>query len=375
VITRFFVSTQIAGSGLRTQIPVPSLVRIKETEYEHDMATVEYWGGDITTDSVASGVPIAITWGNANRSSRVLYGYVNDASRRTSSLSTATELTDRNALVLRCVGASWVLKQAGSASFHEMTIPQVISQIASQFGFSANVAAHPTVWSNLQMAGRTYWAFCVELAKRIGYTFYAINTQLVCKPRQTNPKQLASLAAVYNCKTDPAVMPTFIPTVGANSNFGGLLRNRQLSGIDVRTGQPIFASVNGAGTPTVLGAAADTPVFSSIEHMTVRSQADAEARIAGAGMLNQLYITAEAPGTYGDPAVSKGSLIFVSGANGAQDGLWYVCNALHEINKRLYQTDLDLGRDSTGATATLAVLPPTQALPGSKLVGTSWRAA
>lgn len=371
LILPYSSSVVFSGSGLSTPLPGPNTLEITQQEFMHDTAVLEFWGGDVNSDSLVSGTPMLLTFGTSSFQ-RVFYGYVNDASRMNNSLG-GMSLVQRNAVCVTCVGASWPMKQVGNQVFTSMATWQIIQAVADMFGLDTDIVPDTTVWPSRQMAGMTYWQFCVSLAQLIGYTFYCNGIQLVFKPRQTNPANLSSLAAIYDYQNNPAGLPVFNPTVGATNPTGGQLANRQLAGINPRTLQTVYAQVSGSPAPTSLGSAPVTPPFNKTEHFSVQSQQEAQAKVNGAGALNQLFITASATGV-GNPQVSQGSLIFVQNANGSQNGLWFVTKAVHTQNTQTYAMNLNVGRDSMGATLSVSVTPQYQSLPIAVLKGTTWAA-
>lgn len=366
----FFSTVQFSGAGISTQTLGPNTLKITQNEYMHDTGVMEFWGGDVDADALISGTPMILTFGTAS-AQRVFYGYVNHPQRTNNSFTSASTLTQRNAVTVTCVGASWPMKQTGNQVFTSMTTWQIIQNIADQFGLDTDIVPDTTLWPSKQMAGATYWQFCVGLAQQIGYTFYCNGIQLVFKPRQTNPAALSSLAAVYDYTNNPAGLPIFNPTLGATSPMGGQLANRQQAGINPRTMQPIYSQVSGSPTTSMLGSVTVPPAFNKTQHYTVSSQEEANTKTGGAGALNQLFITATASAA-GNPFVSQGSLIFVQNANGSQNGLWFVTGAMHCFNTQTYSMNLDLGRDSMGVTQNIYLLPQTQASPAAALTNGSW---
>jgi hypothetical protein len=272
-------------TGISTPLPTPNTIDILEKEFNHDICRMVFWGGDVNSDDLASGSPISIQWGRSPVM-RNFYGYVNHASRVNNALVTSGSLTDRNAVEVVAVGASWPMKAPGTGNWGHNTVSQVVQIIADQFGFTTNITSHPTVWPSLQMAGKSYWQFCVKLAKMVGYTFYCSGTELVFKPRTTDPHQLASLAAVYDMQKNPMGMFIFNPTVGAANPEGGQLYNRQVYGIDAKTTQIIFSQVSGSPSNTKLGSTVNVPSFNKTEHFNVRSQHEADTLTKGCGLLN-----------------------------------------------------------------------------------------
>ena len=228
----FYSSVQFYG---QQQPPFgPQSLTITQEEFCHDTLVLQQaWADDVTSDSYVSGMPVSAAFGRTG-AQRSFYGYVNHATRTNNALA-IIGLTGRNSTTVTCVGASFWMKQEGTKTFTNMTASQVIEAIAAQFNLDTDVVPHNVVWPNLQMAGMTYWAFCVMLAKRIGYTFYCNGIQLVFKPRVTDPSNLSSLAAVYDYRGNPGGLPIFTPVLGVASPQGGQLLNRQAAGVNPST--------------------------------------------------------------------------------------------------------------------------------------------
>ena len=369
----FSLNVSFSGSGLNTIASNPHDAQITQEEYTHDIAVFNVWAGDVTSNSLLSGTPMSAAWGSSF-AMRHFYGYVNHAERLTN-MKKSTNLIQRNALQVVCVGASWFMKQKDNRSWSNYTASQVATEIGQLFHLdTSQIVSHSTVWPSLQMAGRSYFDFLAMLGKRIGYTFYVNGISLMFKPRQTNPNNLGSLAATYDIRNNPSSMPIFKPQVGATSPAGGQLANRQIAGIDPRTTQPVLSVTSGSPASSKLGNAVPPPIFSYIHHETADSQAVANAYSTGAGALNQMFITADAEAV-GNALVSQGSTLYITGANGAQDGLWWTTKAVHRLGAVQYTMDLCLGRDSMGATTSLSVLPRTQNFVKPNLINGVWCAA
>jgi len=369
----YSASVQFYGSTLQIPLLNPNTLTITQQEYAHDTAVMQFWGGDVEDAALASGTPMALSFGSLG-GTRSFYGYVNHATRTNTASSLARTLTDRNAVTVTCVGASWPMKAVGTQGWSSVTVSQIAEGIASEFHFSTQVAPDKTLWPSRQMSGNTYWQFCVGLAQLIGYTFYVSGTQLVCKPRNTNPAALPTVTAIYDYKTNPAGIISFIPTLGANSPSGGQLATRQLAGVNPRTTQLVFSQVSGSPSPTSLGGVVNSPPFTQVHHATINSQQEANAVTNGAGALNQLYLTATAQ-VSGNAMISQGSLVYIQNANGSQNGLWFVTKAVHSLTPTSFVTDLTLGRDSLGGAPSLSILPQIQVPAATTLRNQVWVAA
>jgi hypothetical protein len=369
----FSSSVQFSGFGIKVPAAGPTVLSIKQKEFNHEIVNMQFWGGDVDSDSLQSGTPVMITFGRP-LIKRAFYGYVNHAGRVNNALSTVNAMSGRNAVNITCIGPTWPMKQTDTKVWFNTTASQVIEDIAEIFNLDVSVVPHSTVWPCLQMAGQSYWQFACRLARMIGYTFYGSGIQLVFKPRNTNPNDLASLAAFYDYKNDPGGLPVFSPVVGITSPAGGQLVDRQMAGIDPRTNQIFYSEVSGVPTPTVLGVTSQTPFFTETEHFSADSQQESDALVMGCAADNQLYITASATAV-GNPLITAGSLVYVQNANGGQNGLWFAKCAEHVLGTTTYITQLDLGRDSIGATVAVSTRIRTQTNPRAQLRNGTWVAA
>ena len=363
-------SSELQFFGARPTTVGPSYISIVQEEFAHDTAVMQFWADDANAAAYQSGTPIAVTFGRTS-AKRIFYGYVNHVSRTNNSTTQAKGLTGRNSTTITCVGASYWMKQPGTVAWYNQTASQIVVQIAARYNLDANIVPHTTVWPVLQMAGCTYWQFCVELAYRIGYTFYCNGTQLVFKPRQTNPNTIPSVVGFYDYRADPAGFPIFTPTLGATSPGGGQLENRQLAGINPRTNTVTYSQVSGSSDTPILGLSQETPRFNKTEHFTSNNQAENLSRLTGAGNHNQLYLTASAT-LPGNPMLCQGSLINVANANGSQNGLWYIKKACHTMDLQTYTLELELGRDSLGPTSYINGVTATKTVPPVTLSDNRW---
>jgi hypothetical protein len=369
----FAMNVAFQGPGPSTRLPNPHSFMLKEEEFAHAYLSMEFWGGDVQSQSLTTGSPLQVTFGRPP-TMRNFYGYVNHVGRVNNQLAQTKE--GRNAICVYCVGASWPMKQQSTNIYLQQTNTQIIQQIANQFGLGSYIVPSSAITSgSKQQASLTYWEFCCQLAREIGYTFYCDGIQLVAKPRKTDPNNLSSLAAVYDYSSNPAGLPVFNPVLGTNSPGGGQLRNRTLAGVDATTLQPYVLTLAGSGTSSVLGVQQETPPFTDIAQYSSRNVGEAQGKLSGLGQLNQMYITATAVGP-GNPQLAPGQLVFVQNANGSQNGLWFVTGVDHSLSSDNYIMTLYLGRDSIGQTATLSVVPQTN-LPEEQafLNNNVWQAA
>lgn len=365
----FFANVSFFGN--RPSTLNPESIFIVQEEYMHDTLTMTIWADDATSDAYLSGTPVSVTFGRPGQK-RIFYGYVNHVNRVNYNLADAGSLAQRNSVTVFCVGASFWMKQPGTDGWFDQTASQIVTKIAAKFGLSCYVEPDSTVWPVLQMAGMTYWQFCIELAQRIGYTFYCNGTQLVFKRRQTNPNNIIyDNIFNYNYKNVPRLISDFTPVLGANSPENGKLVNRQSMGVDFRTNQVTYSQLSGSSNLPVLGTQQESPLFREIEHFSSSTQQEVKSRNEGLGNANQLYLSAHAT-LSGNPFICQGSYLNIINANGSQNGLWFVQKAEHSFSNTNYILNLSLGRDSVGSINYYPTPIKTATVPPVSLVNNVW---
>jgi hypothetical protein len=121
-------------------------------------------------ESLSTGIPVRVKWSRLGEE-REWLGYVSQVTK-------TVAYQQEKLMDIICVGASFVLKERANRVFSEMTIPEAIEKIAKEHGFGFIGDMHEQVFSQLTMAGHSYWEWIVEQAKKIGYTVYLDKTTL-----------------------------------------------------------------------------------------------------------------------------------------------------------------------------------------------------
>jgi hypothetical protein len=110
------------------------------------------------------------------------------------------------------------------------------------------------------------------------------------------------------------------------------------------------------------------------------------AALMGLAQQNRFHYMAEA-NLSGDPAVTQGMPIVITGISAKDDGVWWVHEVRHKISSPGYSMDVKLGRDSsfdnnvrptlvttTGFTQVNPFAVSLSQIPPTILVGQLWRA-
>lgn len=312
--------------------------------------------------AIKTGVPVSITWKN-DKVSEKFYGYTLDVSYPT------IQKLDRG-VHLRCVGASYPLKEQTSKIWTNRTVTEVVAEIAKIHKLKAVITPHPTRFTQLSIVGQSYWEKLNELAVKIGYGVQMNGTELHFHPIDKMIDQFMTTVPLMMFK-DPMMHPMssfnaptldyFEPVVGDhNESLDFIRKNNVVSGVDPLTAQPYSytASSNKVGKP--IRTETKDPLFNSVEVETVvASNAVAKALAEGRSNLGRLSIPAKGLGQ-GDPRIAPWRTIEVRGTGDVTDGFWIVKKTEHFIHTDgRYQVDFECLSDGTGKNKASASRPST----------------
>lgn len=340
----------------------------KEMEHEQALVTLP----DVSRAAsrwLSTGSPVLIRWGATERPLREFVGYVS----HTKPIFQAAPTRDGEDLGVHCVGATFPLKDGDYWSRRNISATTPIREIAEQFRLDTTfIGRHQTDWPTLAQAGRSYWAFMVECAKRMGWTLYAHGTTVYCHERTT--ALALTRGAPYFMSSERAAggrLHRFKNSVGATSPEGGQARQRHAYGVNDRTGSVVRHTNQANTTKPLLGAMAVRPVFGQGQAgMPVGSLAEAHDRLQGEELDNRLSIEAILTGD-GNQTVMVGRALEVDGLSALDNGFWYVKGYVQRLRPQEFTIEATLGRDSE-AGYRLPASPSPQVARGSRLINNRW---
>lgn len=265
-------------------------------------------------------------------------------------------------MIIRCIGASFVLKQSKQRVFKNKTIQEVARILATENGlaFSGDTVPNQARYNQLVIAGQSYWEWLQTHATRIGCAAYVSGTTLYLK-RITSLLNQGSADVPLLQLWDTSI-PAFSVGVDRTLSYFKVLngeyvesesnvRSQKLSGgIDPVTGRASYASATPKKNTTGLRKVTSDVLFNEavtnrVAHGAVMTKSIAE----GAAFLSQFSIPAKAIGQ-GDPRIKPYFPVYVDGTGAESDGYWMVKEALHEFHiSGEYKVTLRLLTDGLGA--------------------------
>ena len=180
-------------------------------------------------DSIRPGTPIqAVITGNLGEK-KEHYGYVHHV--------VPIKSPGKNHIEVVAVGASFPMKQQSQAIYKNTTADEVVRQIGAKHGFAISAIPHPRIFDQIAHAGHTDWQLLVRLAKQVGYTIRAENTELYFEPILEDYKNYRDQAPVFTMRHASSPQGSdlykFEPMIGDSIDWDGDMKSAAaISGVD-----------------------------------------------------------------------------------------------------------------------------------------------
>lgn len=347
-------STYLKFPTLPSLTAQPRRIDIYEKQYSHDVMVLEYSSeSPLWFEYLKTGVPVQFTW-QQDTLDKNWIGYVvsttkNHAPQRT------------NIMQVMCVGGTFPLKDRVTRVFQNSTIPEAVAKIASEYGFSTIIDAHPQRFPQLAIAGVSYWEWMQEQAKRIGYGLIVDGMTLVFRPldkvidmgfSNAPVLSLGNASAPFNSQFLDRTLDEFKIIYGDNVEESNNLRTvKNVAGIDPITGQLVSSTADPSKIGDSLRETVGDALFSEFRtDRVVNDITAAEEAAKGAAQMARFNIPANVK-CQGDPRIRPFGTVYISGTGNLSDGFWIVREARHMFHKiGDYQMELKVATDGVGDT-------------------------
>lgn len=334
---------------------IPSGFRLIQGKDKHDILLANFHDMDTTFyNLVQSGLPVQVSWSKRGES-QTWYGY-------TSFISRSTGIGQQELTTMHCVGTAFPLKERANRVFVKSTIPEAVSQIASEFGFHLISDSDSRRFDQLVMAGHSYWEWIHEQARRIGFAVLVEGANLFFRKLDNLINQKATSIPLlnYNSKVDPGGKPD----TDRNLDFFEVLKgdyvekdantrsHKFVAGIDPHLKTVSSNAASPANSGDAVRSALSDVLFSEYRSdQVVPTSSDAVSASEGAATMSRLTLPANARAS-GDARMQPYSLIQVNGTGITSDGYWVITEVEHRVQRSgVYSASLKLATDGTGASA------------------------
>ncbi len=356
------VSKNVRGTYYKITFPTfstaravqPSLVQLVQRQGSHEILTLEFRNTIPSWMlSIKTGIPIQFEW-SQGRQSNTWIGYVSFVSKENSSQRSQP-------MTIKCVGASFALKQSVQRVFRNKTIQDVARIIATENNFSFVGDSIPNLvrYEQLVISGESYWEWLQSKAAYIGCVVYVSGTRMFFK-KFTSLINLGSTNVPILQMWDNAIPATAVGSDRTLSYFkifsGEYIesdlepRSQKITGgVDPLTGRAFYAKATPKKTKDALRQTTadvlfDDPITNRVVHGSLMAKSVAE----GAAFLAQFSVPAKAIGQ-GDPRIRPYFPVYIDGTGDDSDGYWMVDEAIHEFHiSGEYRVKLRLLTDGIG---------------------------
>jgi phage protein D len=334
----------------------PQAIRVIEKPYNHDIVKLSFDTVSPTWFSLLrTGVPVKIAW-HQGKDDRDWYGYVHLVSKKLASQKSQP-------MVVTLLGSTLPMKDRDTRVFTSATASEVAQTLVQEMGFRFIGDPSDRRYSQLTMAGHSYWEFLVELAKKAGFGIWVDGTDFHFRDLTSLINQGVVSAPVLSLGNQ-AVAPwqqmlsptldTFEVTLGDLVETAFETRTvKNSGGVDPLSMKAHFTSQS----PSDLGYDLRSNVAAALfqEFRTGEVSEDPQSAAASsraAASLARFTVPAKAT-AMGNPRVHPFGSVYLRNTGDETDGYWVVQEVEHIIRRTGgdYTMSLSLLTDGIDATA------------------------
>lgn len=320
-------------------------------ENMHDLATITFTGliPKGVTDYIGAPVYISISI-NESRFTE-FHGYISFIEPVMETRKGLVNNSPIQTAVVTCMGASFTMTSKKNRTWENITISQLVQQVADQYNYSFAVPNDSFTWKRLLQSQQSDWEFLKNTCNNAGYYVTTSNTHIhVYDPFKAFARQMpyVELLTVRGSQGDLQYAP------GRIMEFRGIFGDITDEG-DVF--KYTFIGIDSAGTLVTADSSAED--FTSLGELYERKYtSEVTTNVDSIEMLNRLtnastkryYPFNATVKVTGVPDPVPGSVVKVDNYNSYFDGYWLVRGVRHEITRSNYMTELTIATDSTNGS-------------------------
>lgn len=340
---------------LPTLETAPRRVEIHQKPYHHDVLIMEFsnvspkWFGLMKT-----GVPIKFSWSQGSVTNYWL-GYVSFVTKNVA--GQIEELME-----VHCVGSTFPLKERATKVFADLSIPDAVKQVVTEFGFNFIGDDNGVVFDQLTIAGHSYWEWIVENAKKIGYGVWVDKMDFYFRPIDKLIDQgLASIPVLGMNSKQFGINNQFLDRtldsfkVLSGEFIEGLGTSRTIKkkgAVDPITSEVLLSESSPKDVGNKIKATVNDVLFSEVESSQVSYSSETIASLSeGAAQLARLNMPARIK-CQGDPRIHPFAPILLESTGTLTDGYWISSEVKHMFARiGDYQIEMKANIDGTGLDA------------------------
>lgn len=331
---RYGTNFEVTFPDFPTFKQAPQWFRLTQDQGKQDVIEVAYASFDKHFQkALKTGVVMKVKW-NTKYAKNEWVGHVYNG-------DDVTQSTLKRNVIIRGIGASFVMKEGGSKIWKNKTAPEIVQDIAKKHKIKAVVDKSNVRFGMQSLVGLTEWEKVQELANRIGFHAHMTNTTLYFQRIDRMIDQFSSIIPVmsYNDGSvnsevifDAQTLDHFKAKLGDLLEVGSYTKkDKVVYGIDPKTGK----SHSHTASPSKVGKKVRTnivdAIFKEVATTVVAETKQLAKELAeGLAHLGRFSMHGEGKGQ-GDPRMAPYRTVEINGTGNDTDGFWVLKRVEHFV--------------------------------------------
>ena len=324
-------------------------VTIDYAENTHDIATVDFVGTPSVIIADYLDKPVAISMVVGGGINQSFFGYIKNIDAAS---VTSIGLIDSSPFqVMRaiCFGASYFLKETNNRIWNNVTLFDIVQQIANPYRMSYSVPNDSFKFARIVQNKNTNWEFLVKVCNQLGYRVSCHGTHihvwdplkaLAHQPSYTIIRGL--LGKNKNYTPSPGDIIKFEPVIGTHTISGANTTNS----VGYVTPEGTVGTVSNYDLPLSETYINDNPIQTN-QTLSINAQSfEMAQRIVTAEKLNQSFSYHAHVEIMSDPSIVPGGIVKVEGYGNNFDGYWYVNKVVHELVSESMLSNISISKNT-----------------------------
>lgn len=324
-------------------------IHVVFTQNQHDIANIDVLGVPPAYLANSVGRPIVLTMSVRGDRSCNFYGYVSHVEGTSVTNQGTTNNVPFQKMRIVCIGSSNVLRNVETRVWENITLENIVEQIASEHRLGYSVPKDSYLFKRLVQSEESSWQLLVKACRQLSYELTLTNAHIHIWDKSKAPARQPSYSVLNGTLSQqkdysprPGNIIQFEATLGTPS-VTEQSGEKRVSYIDEK-GEFVSVTSSQIDGQASFGSTVRSD-FNNQLSVSVDSFDKAERYIKSRIGESKPYI-AEAL-VYGDPSIVPGGLVFVDGYGGDFDGYWYVNSVSHELISESYLTTVKLEKDGS----------------------------
>lgn len=322
-------------------------IKVSFSENQHDVAYLELVGVPSSYISDYVEKPIQVKVSISGGKSFSFHGYVSHVEGKSSTIEGTVNNNPFQILTMVCIGSSHVLREKNTMAWNNVTLLDIVSEIAKEYRMGYSVPKDSYVFKRLVQTEESLWMLLTRACDQLGYYVTICNSHIHVWDKDKvlgRQPSYTTLRGIKVKKSDYSPLPGDVisieSTIGT-PDVSNQIGDKTVTYLD-ENGK--IVSVDASQLDTIVSFGEPKPGRFDNKLSTSVDSFEKATRYIKSRIKKTYPHTADAV-VYGDPSVQPGGVVRVDGYGGAFDGFWYVSSVSHELLTNSLTTYLKLEKD------------------------------